>query len=106
MKPRLGVKTMLFRPPYGIDHQPETASEISYLPIPQSMGYMIIGARIDPARLGRGEWPGASACGRLVQRIVDQSQEQLKARGGNIMLMHDGGGDRSQTVAALPAGDR
>ena len=24
----LGVKTTLFRPPYGIDHQPETASEI------------------------------------------------------------------------------
>src|SRR2546426_11151260 len=23
----LGVKTLLFRPPYGIDHQPETADE-------------------------------------------------------------------------------
>ena len=28
----LGVKTTLFRPPYGIDHQPETASEIQMLP--------------------------------------------------------------------------
>ena len=44
----LGVKTILFRPPYGIDHQPETASEIQMLPIPQSMGYIIIGARVDP----------------------------------------------------------
>ena len=25
----LGVKTLLFRPPYGIDHQPETASEVA-----------------------------------------------------------------------------
>ena len=31
----LGVKTTLFRPPYGIDHQPETASEIQMLPVPQ-----------------------------------------------------------------------
>ena len=35
----LGVKTLLFRPPYGIDHQPETADEVAQLPIAQSMGY-------------------------------------------------------------------
>ena len=44
----LGVKTLLFRPPYGIDHQPETADEVALLPMPQSMGYMLVGARIDP----------------------------------------------------------
>src|SRR6202163_2792575 len=33
----LGVKTLLFRPPYGIDHQPETADEVAELPIAQSM---------------------------------------------------------------------
>ena len=27
----LGVKTLLFRPPYGIDHQPETADEVAEL---------------------------------------------------------------------------
>ena len=34
----LGVKTLLFRPPYGIDHQPETASEIQMLPDPAGHG--------------------------------------------------------------------
>jgi peptidoglycan/xylan/chitin deacetylase (PgdA/CDA1 family) len=38
----LGVKTLLFRPPYGIDHQPETADEVAELPIAQSMGYLIV----------------------------------------------------------------
>ena len=57
----LGVKTTLFRPPYGIDHQPETASEIQMLPIPQSMGYIIVGARIDPHDWGEAErWRSSS----------------------------------------------
>ena len=102
----LGVKTILFRPPYGIDHQPETASEISYLPIPQSMGYMIIGSQIDPHDWGEGNGQAPPPAATIVQRVLDQSQQQLKTTGGNIILMHDGGGDRSQTVAALPAGDR
>ena len=98
----LGVKTILFRPPYGIDHQPETASEISYLPIPQSMGYMIIGSQIDPHDWGEGNGQAPPPAATIVQRVLDQAQQQLKGNGGNIILMHDGGGDRSQTVAALP----
>ena len=38
--------------------------------------------------------PGASS---IVSRVMDA------ARPGAIVLLHDGGGDRSQTVAALPA---
>ncbi len=74
----LGVKTILFRPPYGIDHQPETASEISYLPIPQSMGYMIIGAQIDPHDWGEGNGQAPPPAATIVQRVLDQSQQQLK----------------------------
>src|SRR5207245_6836505 len=44
----LGVKSILFRPPYGIDHQPEYAEEVSQLPLAQEMGYLIVGQRIDP----------------------------------------------------------
>src|SRR6202158_2314227 len=35
----LGVKSILFRPPYGIDHQPEYAEEVAQLPYPQELGY-------------------------------------------------------------------
>jgi peptidoglycan/xylan/chitin deacetylase (PgdA/CDA1 family) len=46
---------------------------------------------VDPA-----DWqPGVSA-NQLVQRVL------TAARPGAIVLLHDGGGDRSATVAALP----
>ena len=94
----LGVKSVLFRPPYGIDHQPETASEVALLPIPQSMGYLIIGARIDPhdwGQLNGGSPPPADV---TVARVL----QQAVAGPGNIVLLHDGGGDRSHTIEALP----
>jgi cellulose synthase/poly-beta-1,6-N-acetylglucosamine synthase-like glycosyltransferase/spore germination protein YaaH/peptidoglycan/xylan/chitin deacetylase (PgdA/CDA1 family) len=94
----LGIKTLLFRPPYGIDHQPETAAEVALLPIPQQMGYLIVGARIDPDDWGEpGGGPPAPA-ETLVERVVAQATPGK----GNIILLHDGGGDRSHTVAALP----
>jgi cellulose synthase/poly-beta-1,6-N-acetylglucosamine synthase-like glycosyltransferase/peptidoglycan/xylan/chitin deacetylase (PgdA/CDA1 family)/spore germination protein YaaH len=94
----LGVKTLLFRPPYGIDHQPETASEISDLPIPQSMGYLIVGARIDPHDWGEPNGVPPASADVIAQRVLDQ----VRSGPGNILLLHDGGGDRSNTVAALP----
>jgi cellulose synthase/poly-beta-1,6-N-acetylglucosamine synthase-like glycosyltransferase/peptidoglycan/xylan/chitin deacetylase (PgdA/CDA1 family)/spore germination protein YaaH len=94
----LGVKTTLFRPPYGIDHQPETASEVQLLPIPQQMGYAIIGARIDPHDWGEPNGQPPAPVDTIVQRVLAQTN----GRDGNIILLHDGGGDRSHTVAALP----
>src|SRR6202022_4409839 len=98
MNSALGVKTLLFRPPYGIDHQPETADEVALLPMAQSMGYLIVGARIDPHDWGEpgGVPPAPSSV--IVQRVI----EQARASTGNIVLLHDGGGDRSRTVVALP----
>ncbi len=94
----LGVKTLLFRPPYGIDHQPETADEVSQLPIAQSMGYLIVGSRIDPHDWGEPGGVPPAAAPVIVQRVLDQA----RSGGGNIVLLHDGGGDRSHTVEALP----
>ncbi len=92
----LGIKTLLFRPPYGIDHQPETADEVALLPIPQGLGYLIIGARIDPHDWGAPDGGPPPSAPAIVERVLDQADK------GNIVLLHDGGGDRSGTVAALP----
>ncbi len=92
----LGIKTLLFRPPYGIDHQPETADEVALLPIPQEMGYLIIGAQIDPHDWGEPNGGSPPPANAIVQRVLEQADR------GNIVLLHDGGGDRSSTVAALP----
>src|ERR1700722_10676269 len=92
----LGVKSLFFRPPYGIDHQPEYAEEVAQLPYPQELGYIIVGQRIDPDDWRMTEEKKQ----RPAQEIADDVVRQ--ASRGNIVLLHDGGGDREQTVAALP----
>ena len=92
----LGVKSLLFRPPYGIDHQPEFAEEVAHLPIAQDMGYIIVGQKVDP-----DDWsqlsPGVPLpAAKIVENVLREAPK------GNIVLLHDGGGNRSQTVAALP----
>jgi cellulose synthase/poly-beta-1,6-N-acetylglucosamine synthase-like glycosyltransferase/spore germination protein YaaH/peptidoglycan/xylan/chitin deacetylase (PgdA/CDA1 family) len=91
----LGVKSILFRPPYGIDHQPEFAEEVAQLPGVQDMGYLIVGQKIDPH-----DWRQPYGKQVPAQEIINGVLRQADA--GNIVLFHDGGGDRSQTVAALP----
>ena len=91
----IGAKSILFRPPYGIDHQPEYAEEVAQLPYAQDMGYVIIGQKIDPH-----DWRQVEGKQVPAQEIVDGVLRQ--AGNGNIILFHDGGGDRNQTVAALP----
>ena len=89
------MKSILFRPPYGIDHQPEYAEEVAQLPLAQEMGYLIVGQRIDP-----DDWSLRNGKPIPAKEIVDSVLRQ--ADNGNIILLHDGGGDRTQTVVALP----
>ncbi|HWY06241.1 MAG TPA: glycosyltransferase, partial [Candidatus Acidoferrales bacterium] len=92
----LGVKSLFFRPPYGIDHQPEYAEEVAQLPYPQELGYIIVGQRVDP-----DDWRMTEdKRQRPAQEIADDVVRQ--AKNGNIVLLHDGGGEREQTVVALP----
>ena len=94
---RLGAKSLLFRPPYGIDHQPDSADEVTLLPIPQRLGYLLVGARIDPH-----DWGSESGLPPGPEKIKGEVLEQAAKKSGNIVLLHDGGGDRSATVKALP----
>ncbi|HUN87984.1 MAG TPA: glycosyltransferase [Terriglobales bacterium] len=98
---RLGVKTILFRPPYSIDQEPDTADQVRPLELTQDMGYLTIGDKLDP-----NDWRENPR--RSAEEIADDVFAHLPPckdndpRCGNIMLLHDGGGDRSQTVKALP----
>jgi cellulose synthase/poly-beta-1,6-N-acetylglucosamine synthase-like glycosyltransferase/spore germination protein YaaH/peptidoglycan/xylan/chitin deacetylase (PgdA/CDA1 family) len=97
----LGVRTTLMRPPYAIDEEPDTADQVRPLEIPQEMGYITIGNRIDP-----NDWSDSPH--RTAEQITDYVLSHLppcrveNLRCGNIVLLHDGGGDRSETVRALP----
>ena len=87
----LGVSTTLFRPPYNADSEPSTPAEILPILRAQNLGYMTVGERIDPQ-----DWRK----GITAEAIVNEVQNELNE--GHLILLHDAGGDRSQTIAALP----
>ncbi|RRA47864.1 glycosyltransferase [Acidipila sp. EB88] len=97
----LGVQPLYFRPPYSIDQEPDTNDQAAPAYQIQQMGYTIIGNKIDT-----DDW--AEHPRKTPQQIVDHVLEQIEAMKdrpdfrGSIILMHDGGGDRSVTVATLP----
>lgn len=85
-----GHKTILFRPPYVADAEPQTPEELIPIVRAQELGYLTVGEFNDPQDWSR---PGVD---RIVNRVLSG------ANSGNIILLHDAGGDRSQTVKALP----
>lgn len=86
----LGIKTIFFRPPYDVDSDPDTPAEIRPLELVQRLGYVTVGDKIDPKDYLLRD-PAA---------IIKETLAQLST--GHIILLHDGGGDRTATVAALP----
>lgn len=91
-----GRSTRLFRAPYFGDAEPTTADELGPALVAQQHGYTIVGLHADP-----GDWkrPGVDA---IVQRTLAAVEHPDPDRSANVVLLHDGGGDRAQTVAALP----
>ncbi len=94
-----GRSLRLFRPPYLGDAEPTDDDQIAPVLVAQSMGYITVGEHVDPV-----DWalPGAQ---NIVQRVLDQVNHKTPATKdvpANIILLHDAGGDRSQTVEALP----
>ena len=78
-----GIQTQMFRPPGG--HKENGLNAWA-----RENGYAVIMWSVQT-----DDWKAAS-----VQEIVDRAL--TNARPGTVMLLHDGGNDRSKTVAALP----
>ena len=86
-----GRSTTLFRPPYNADSHPTHLDELVPLKqVQDDLGYLIVMENIDPEDWAR---PGADV-------IVDRIKELR--RDGSLILLHDAGGNRQQTVDALP----
>lgn len=90
-----GRSMRLFRPPYFGDAEPSTPNEVEPLLTAQKLGYLIVGLRIDPDDWKKPDPDHIIAT--TLARLADKGP-----RAGQIVLLHDGGGDRSRTVAALP----
>ena len=85
----LNRRSLFFRPPYFGDAEPTTADELVPVGLATDLGYVTAGLHVDSQ-----DWtePGAEA---IIRNVLD-----ARAR-GNVVLLHDGGGDRTGTVAAL-----
>ncbi|MHB1921686.1 MAG: glycosyltransferase [Chitinophagaceae bacterium] len=88
-----GHSTILFRAPYNADSQPHSMMELIPVAMARAQNYYTIGENIDPE-----DWDIASGVNAdsIFNRVVRMRHL------GNIILLHDAGGNRSATVAALP----
>jgi poly-beta-1,6 N-acetyl-D-glucosamine synthase len=87
-----GHNTMLFRPPYNTDAEPTNPVQIRPIYEAKKEGYLTIGSSIDPR-----DWEEGVTSDTIIARA--EAQQGL----GNIILMHDAGGNREETIKALPA---
>lgn len=90
----IGHRTALFRRPYDVNNAPVEPEEMRPLLAAADAHYLLCGASVDPA-----DWSGAGA-----DRIAADCLRQLGASGadGHVIVMHDGGGNRDATLAAVP----
>ena len=87
----LGHTTLLFRPPYNTDDEPQSMLQIKPLSVAFDEGYITVASSIDP-----NDWREGISADTIVARTIAHHQD------GNILLLHDAGGERSQTLLALP----
>jgi cellulose synthase/poly-beta-1,6-N-acetylglucosamine synthase-like glycosyltransferase/spore germination protein YaaH/peptidoglycan/xylan/chitin deacetylase (PgdA/CDA1 family) len=103
-----GRSTILFRPPYNADSQPETDVELAPVILATDLDYLIVGEKVDPE-----DWdlfvrlPNGSTRPKTANDIVQSTLQQIhdfaaRKEEGNVILLHDAGGPRDQTVKALP----
>jgi cellulose synthase/poly-beta-1,6-N-acetylglucosamine synthase-like glycosyltransferase/peptidoglycan/xylan/chitin deacetylase (PgdA/CDA1 family)/spore germination protein YaaH len=90
-----GRSMRLFRPPYLGDAEPASGDEITPVEIAQNLGYVTVGEHADTE-----DWqlpPPATMIKTVMAEITNPNPEIR----GNIILLHDSGGDRSRTVQVL-----
>ncbi|MDW9382978.1 polysaccharide deacetylase family protein [Chryseobacterium sp. JV558] len=88
-----GYSTILFRAPYNADSEPTTSEEIIPVALARQQNYLDIGENIDPE-----DWQPGIKSDEIVKRVM----AGVKQERGNIILLHDAGGDtREETVKAL-----
>lgn len=80
----LGATSGAFRPPGG-DYTDRT------IKIAKELGYRLVLWSVDPQ-----DWDDGTTADRIAENVL------ASVRPGSIILLHDGGGDQSATVQALP----
>jgi len=93
----IGRSTVLFRPPYFGDAEADKPQEVEPALVAQRLGYIMVGVRIDP-----DDWQLPVTADQIVNRTIDRAMDSNPETRGEIILLHDSGGNRSATIEALP----
>jgi cellulose synthase/poly-beta-1,6-N-acetylglucosamine synthase-like glycosyltransferase/peptidoglycan/xylan/chitin deacetylase (PgdA/CDA1 family)/spore germination protein YaaH len=91
-----GRAMRMARIPYFGDAEPTTEDELHPVLEAQEAGYLNIGLHVDSEDWQR---PGVPA---IINNTIDAVEAGDDVKSGNIILLHDSGGDRQQTIEALP----
>ncbi len=86
-----GKQMLLFRSPYSIKLNPSTSSEITPLYNAGKLGYIVTNANVDS-----NDYENLD-----VDKTVASIINQFTKSESNVILMHDGGGNREKTIAEL-----
>jgi cellulose synthase/poly-beta-1,6-N-acetylglucosamine synthase-like glycosyltransferase/spore germination protein YaaH/peptidoglycan/xylan/chitin deacetylase (PgdA/CDA1 family) len=106
-----GRSMRFFRPPYFGDAEADVPSEFIAMLKAQALGYLVVGLKIDTDDWcpNRGAPPTTGPCAggltstqSIIGKVVDRLSDTDPETAGQVVLLHDSGGDRSMTVAALP----
>jgi peptidoglycan-N-acetylglucosamine deacetylase len=92
-----GRSTVLFRPPYFGDAEADTPEEVQPAIIARDLGYIMVGLRIDP-----GDWKPDATPDQIVKQTIDRAEDKNPETRGEVILLHDSGGNREATIEALP----
>jgi cellulose synthase/poly-beta-1,6-N-acetylglucosamine synthase-like glycosyltransferase/peptidoglycan/xylan/chitin deacetylase (PgdA/CDA1 family) len=92
-----GRSTVLFRPPYFGDAEADKPDEVEPAITAEKLGYVMVGLRIDP-----GDWKPGVTADEIVQKTVSRALDKNPETRGQVVLLHDSGGNRRATVEALP----
>lgn len=89
-----GRSTVLFRAPYNADSEPTGEDELKPIALSKEQNYYTVGESIDP-----NDWEIGATADEIYNRTIAQYEANPDK---GIILLHDAGGDRKATVAALP----
>lgn len=96
--------TLLFRPPYNADAEPTSREEVLPVMYASKWNYIVVGEYIDPQdwnTIGFDE-KTQTHYKRTAAEMLTSVLQQLDTEKGSSILLHDGGGDRSETVKLIP----
>jgi poly-beta-1,6 N-acetyl-D-glucosamine synthase len=95
--------TILFRPPYNADAAPTRSEEVRPIELATDLNYITVLELLDPQ-----DWntepidPNGIRHRRTAEEMLQSILLQIENEHGSCILLHDGGGDRTETVRLIP----